>query len=326
MDSSGLDTPMYSIAAVTRQTGVPAVTLRAWERRYGFPSPSRARGGRRLYTERDIWTVRELRTQTGQGVPISRAIALLRDAAQPTRDPEGDDRLSSDGRRDGQAPPLVSFERQLLEALLDLAPARADAVLSEALSQLSIEDVCLRLMQPTLNEIGRLWHLGQATVAQEHFASGVVRARLGSLLHHALAYAQQPEILAACPPDEWHELGLLMVCLFLARRGHSVRYLGANLPAEDLADAVRQVAPRLVVLSAQTDATAERLIDVMLSLRRLPPPWPALAYGGSAFNARYELRRRARGTFLGADASTAVATIQALLQRSSNGRPVTPHK
>src|SRR6187455_875264 len=80
----GADTPLYSVAAVARHTGVPAVTLRAWERRYGFPCPRRASGGRRLYTQRDIWTLRALRTQTGQGVPISRAIALLRDGGWPS--------------------------------------------------------------------------------------------------------------------------------------------------------------------------------------------------------------------------------------------------
>ena len=84
MDAGGPDTPLYSVAAVARQTGVPAVTLRAWERRYGFPRPSRASGGRRLYTQRDIWTVRALRMQTVQGVPISRAIALLGDGEPPS--------------------------------------------------------------------------------------------------------------------------------------------------------------------------------------------------------------------------------------------------
>ncbi len=121
MDSPGPDTPLYSVAAIARHTGVPAVTLRAWERRYGFPRPSRASGGRRLYTQRDIWTVRGLRGQTDQGVPISRAIALVRDAAAsrvPATEPLGD------------RSPLTTLADQLLEALLDLAARRAERVLS----------------------------------------------------------------------------------------------------------------------------------------------------------------------------------------------------
>ena len=179
MDCAGPDTPLYSVAAVARHTGVPAVTLRAWERRYGFPRPSRASGGRRLYTQRDIWTVRALRSQTDQGVPISRAIALLGDGELATR--------ASRASQSARDSPLATLGDQLLEALLDLAAGRAEQVLSEALSLLSVEDVCLGLIQPALNEIGRRWHSGEASVAQEHFATGLVRARLSSLLQHALA-------------------------------------------------------------------------------------------------------------------------------------------
>src|SRR5215218_3983546 len=111
MDAPGADTPLYSVAAVARYTGVPAVTLRAWERRYGFPCPRRASGGRRLYTQRDIWTVRALRTQTGQGVPISRAIAVLLDGGWP---PAAPDEMPS---IDDQSP-LGALASQLLQALL----------------------------------------------------------------------------------------------------------------------------------------------------------------------------------------------------------------
>ena len=178
MDAPGADTPLYSVAAVARHTGVPAVTLRAWERRYGFPSPRRASGGRRLYTQRDIWTVRALRTPTDQGVPISRAIALLRDGGWPPA-PQREQPIGADHRSRHSA-------TQLLQALLDLAAGRAEQVLSEAFSLLSVEDVCLGLIQPALNEIGRRWHIGEASVAQEHFATGLIRARLSSLLEHTL--------------------------------------------------------------------------------------------------------------------------------------------
>src|SRR5215204_3795788 len=185
MLSPGPDTPLYSVGAFARRTGVAAVTLRAWERRYGFPRPSRARGGRRLYTERDIWTVRALRAHTEQGVPISRAIALLGDAAASSSSPHAD----------SEGAPLETWRKDLLEALLSLAAARANAILSEAFSRLTVEDVCLGLVQPTLNEIGRRWQLGQASVAEEHFATALLRAPLTSMLQHASADTDDPTIL-----------------------------------------------------------------------------------------------------------------------------------
>ncbi len=315
MDAPGADTPLYSVAAVARHTGVPAVTLRAWERRYGFPSPRRASGGRRLYTQRDIWTVRALRTQTDQGVPISRAISVLRDGGWPPAGPQ--DAPSTDGQA-----PLKALGAQLLQALLDLATGRAEQVLSEAFSLLSVEDVCLEMIQPALNEIGRRWHTGEASVAQEHFATALIRARLSSLLEHTLVGMDRPDIVAACPPGEWHELGLLMICLFLARRGSTVSYLGANLPAEELARLVKQRTPQLVLLSAQTDATAEALGETLRAVRRLPRPRPELAYGGWIFNARPELRDRTPGVYVGADARAATATVAQLL---SGHQPTARH-
>jgi MerR family transcriptional regulator, light-induced transcriptional regulator len=309
MDAPGADTPLYSVAAVARHTGVPAVTLRAWERRYGFPRPRRASGGRRLYTQRDIWTVRALRTQTGLGVPISRAIAVLRDGGWP---PAAADEVPSG---DGQAP-LSALRSELQQALLDLAAGRAENVLSEAFSLLPVEDVCLGVIQPALNEIGRRWQRGEASVAQEHFATALIRARLSSLLEHTLVQMDRPEIVAACPPGEWHELGLLMICLFLARRGYRVGYLGANLPAEEFARVVQLGRPRLVLLSAQTEETADELRDVLRRLRRLPTPRPELAYGGWVFDARPELRARTSGVYLGGDARAAATTVEQLLGAS----------
>ena len=77
--------------------------------------------------------------------------------------------------------------------------------------------------------------------------------------------------------------------------------------------------PDSVLLSAQTEETAEALGDVLRRLRRLPPPRPELAYGGWIFNARPELRARTAGVYLGADARAAAATVEQLLG-ASRGR------
>ena len=273
------------------------------------PVPAAPAAGRRLYSQRDIWTLRALRAQTNEGAPISRAIAVLRDGRGT---PAAAEEMPSLG---GEAP-LGALGEQLLQALLEMAAGRAETVLSEVFSLLSVEDLCLGVIQPTLNEIGRRWHAGEASVAQEHFATALIRARLSSLLEHALVGMDRPEIVAACPPGEWHELGLLTVCLFLARRGYRVAYLGANLPSEEFARVVQRHRPRLVLVSAQTEDTAEALGGVLRRLRRLPPPRPALTYGGWVFNARPELRARTPGVYLGLDARAAAATVEHVLGAS----------
>src|ERR1700694_245198 len=78
MPSEDVDAPLYNTAAVVQRTGVPATTFRAWERRYAYPKPRRNEGGRRVYSEHDIQAIRGLPEQTPRGVPISRAVELLR--------------------------------------------------------------------------------------------------------------------------------------------------------------------------------------------------------------------------------------------------------
>ena len=50
--------PRYRINAVAEMTGVPAPTLRAWERRYGIPRPGRSESSYRLYSDADVAEVR----------------------------------------------------------------------------------------------------------------------------------------------------------------------------------------------------------------------------------------------------------------------------
>jgi DNA-binding transcriptional MerR regulator len=73
--------PIYNIGAVTRLTGIPITSLRAWERRYGFPHPSgRTPGGHRLYSEKDVTLLRRQGwpvTYLGQDVPFAELASSL---------------------------------------------------------------------------------------------------------------------------------------------------------------------------------------------------------------------------------------------------------
>ena len=72
------DYPLYNTKAVVQQTGIPAPTLRAWERRYTFLLPGRADNSYRRYSERDIVVIRWLKDRVDSGMSISQAIALFR--------------------------------------------------------------------------------------------------------------------------------------------------------------------------------------------------------------------------------------------------------
>lgn len=180
-----------------------------------------------------------------------------------------------------------------------------------------MEHVCLEMIQPTLRAIGLGWQAGTVDIAQEHFASGYIRQQLATLFEVSNANAQGRVVVAACAPDDWHELGILMVTLFLARRGWRVLYLGASLPLDGLQQRLALLRPTAVVFSASTERAATALATITRRLTELPPPRPLLGFGGSVFDLNPPLRDAVPGLYLGPDAATAVAQLDQALAAES---------
>jgi methanogenic corrinoid protein MtbC1 len=149
---------------------------------------------------------------------------------------------------EGDETPLVAALADRLQRSLDeFDAAGAQATLDRLFAAVSVEFALTEVLIPYLHDLGERWAAGDVTVAQEHFASNLVRARL-------LALAQDwgaggaPTVVAACLPGEDHDLGLVMLGLLLARRGWQVTFLGADTPLDSLEDAVRALRPSLVIL------------------------------------------------------------------------------
>jgi methanogenic corrinoid protein MtbC1 len=308
---------VYNTRAVVQRTGVPADTIRAWERRYGVPQPQRTPGNQRLYSERDIAIVTWLRDQTREGLTISQAVSLLRSetaesAATGSAAIPDHDQLQMYG-------PYSRYVTALVDALVRFEGLAADRIVEEAVAVIPVEDVCLHILSPALIEIGEQWKQGRIGVATEHYASRFVLRKLSALFN-----ASQPErglgpVLAACVEEEQHEIGLLLTSLFLARGGYRVVYLGADVPVPDLVQAVSDVRPRIVMLSV---STAERLPMLVASITAVADASPlyegldrplSIGYGGRVFIEHPEYRQGIPAEYLGSSARETVATVDRMM-------------
>lgn len=305
------DRPHYNTAAVEQRTGLRPATFRAWERRYGFPKPRRLPGNQRLYSDQEIAAIRWLQRRTTEGLSIRHAIGLLQERLREA--PSAPPASSAEAGR-----PASALAGSLIRALLAFDSATSETVLREALALYRVEDVCLHVIGPTLVEIGERWHRGEIGVAIEHFASSFVRRKLFALFDVYETGRGRGMVFAGCAPDEWHEVGLLMVAVFLVRQGVRLRYLGPNLAADGLAETLRHHRPDLLVVSATSEESAERVGELAAVLRTLPEPRPLLAYGGHGFDDERR-RQTLDGTYLGPDAGTAVRVVERLLGDSTNG-------
>jgi MerR family transcriptional regulator, light-induced transcriptional regulator len=296
--------PVFNTKAVARETGVPADTFRAWERRYGMPRPRRTPGGHRLYSERDIAIIRWLRDRTDEGVNISHAVLLLTNTldAPAIAMPIGNNAARVIGQ-------LID---EIVQALMNFDSTQADQILSEAFSIYPFEQVLLDLVQPAMIDIGERWHRGEINVAVEHFATQFVRRKLAGLLTIFEGNAHRSTVVVGCAPGELHDLGALLSALFLVRRGWHVIYLGPQVPLFDLLEIVHTLKPNMVCLSASTMETALELIPVARGLTEAYPQ-VHFGYGGRIFNVNPELRHSMPGIFLGHDARELVDTAGQLL-------------
>jgi MerR family transcriptional regulator, light-induced transcriptional regulator len=303
--------PIFNTKAVARETGVPADTFRAWERRYGIPHPQRTPGGHRLYSERDMAIIRWLRERTEEGMNISHAVMLLTNTLDMPPAPPIDREA---------ARPIERIAEDVVLALTHFDLQRAELLIGEAFAIYPFEQVLLGLIQPAMVEIGERWHRGEINVAAEHFATQFVRRKLAGLLNIFENSAQRATIVVGCGPGELHDLGILLIALFLVRRGWHVVYLGPQLPLADLIETIGVVKPGLVCLSASTAETAVELVTVARGMLQAFPQ-VHFGYGGRVFNSNPELRRAMPGTFLGHNAREVVETIETLLRRHSTFIP-----
>lgn len=304
------DHPIYSIGLVARMTGIPIATLRAWERRYGFPRSSRTSGRHRLYSEKEIMHLRWIKARLDEGMRIGEAIRTWQHLEQQGRLVEAVLPSTAVAQPEERAPALVRFRERLTSALLNHNIETADLVLGEALALYPLEDIVLGVVGPTLVNIGQAWLDGRITVATEHLASHYLRHRLLMwMLTGPIPYAVPPIVLA-CAPGELHEGSLLMMGVLLRRQRWPVAYLGQSTPLSDLAAFIQDTQPIAVVLAAMTEESARALAEWPQWLpAALRSGRPIIAYGGRVFTERPEWRQKVPGMFLGSTLQEGLETL-----------------
>lgn len=304
--------PIYNIKAVVEATGLPAATLRAWERRYGALTPGRTESGYRLYSANDIATLHWLRQRVGEGMSISQALALL------SRSHGGGQPQALVDRQPDAWQGLSGGLEALLKALLQYDEGQADRVLQEAFAVYGLEPVTEHLIAPAMVQLGDLWHRGQASTAAEHFASNFLRRKLDAIINAAPRPATGGMIVLGCAPNDWHELGLQLIHLLLRRRGLNSLYLGQNVPAAQFIEEMARLRPVMVIIAAALAETVPGLAALGQAIESTPPPRPIFAYGGQIFNVRPELREGVPGIFLGESARAAADYVSALMAETAS--------
>jgi MerR family transcriptional regulator, light-induced transcriptional regulator len=292
------------IGELARRTGASPEVLRAWERRYGLLRPARSHGGFRLYTAADEARIRRMRDYLDRGVAAAEAARLALDA-----EASGPGLGTSEPIVAAPAPPLQAAARELAGALDSFQEEQAHAVLDGLLAAYRVETIVRDLLIPYLHELGERWARGDVSVAQEHFASNLLRGRLLGLAR-GWGQGHGPGAVLACLPGEQHDLGLIAFGITLHRRGWRIVYLGPDTPIATIRHATGSIAPRLVVLAGTTPELFAAHADAIADLARQA----RVALGGAGATA--ELAARTGTRLLDTDPVSAAEAVDRPARRA----------
>jgi MerR family transcriptional regulator, light-induced transcriptional regulator len=247
------DDGVLRIGELSKRSGVSPDLLRAWERRYGLLRPTRSSGGLRLYSQADLDRVRVMREHLDAGLAAAQAAAAAMRPGSPEPAPAA---LSP-----------AAMRRDLAAALDEFDEPRAQAILDHVLAAVTVDTLLGEVILPYLREIGARWERGEASIAQEHFASSVLRGRMLGIARD-WGRGIGPVAVLACLPGEQHDLGLIAFGLALRSRGWRIIYLGTDTPIETVKEVSRRVQPALVVLAAVAGARVESDSEPLRELAR----------------------------------------------------------
>ena len=225
--------PLLTISEAARRSGVPAITIRAWEQRYGIPRPARTPAGYRLYSASDLRDIAALKTYNGYGVAIRQAAFLV--ARRRT--------LAGNA-----ASRVTQWRRRLETACIQFDDTAAGEVVAQAGTKLTTSELLREVVFPVVATMGEGRDSGVISISQEHFASELAR-QLVARRESIDGAAGGGIVLTGCAPEEHHELGLLSVVCQLREAGHRVVHLGSNVPVDAYLSTIDVLAPRIAIVA-----------------------------------------------------------------------------
>jgi len=295
---------LLPIRTVSSLTGVNAVTLRAWERRYNLITPLRTPKGHRLYTHKDVERINQVVDLLNQGISVSHVKPLLDQVPGEVLAPA----------TGGEGDTWKSHQEKMLKAIEKFDEPALDGIYNDALSLYPVDIVNQRLTTPLLRLLGERWKKREMGIAEEHFFSVYLRNKLGTRIHHMNQRSNAPLLLLACLPGELHEIGLLFFALAAVNAGYRVLILGANTPLQQI-PGVLDIKPCVGVILSGSTKPARGVIDSDLPglMARLAIPVFA---GGETAVSHQESLEQAGVICLGENIATALQLVNKRLKQN----------
>jgi len=210
---------------------------------------------------------------------------------------------------------LYPESSKYLEYLLDHDKVSASRfILGLVEKGTNIRDIYIHIFEPVQKELGRLWHKGEISVAQEHYSTAVTQLIMSQLYGYLFKSDDGSNaFVGACSSGELHEMGLRMISDLLELDGWDTHYLGANMPVEGIVDTLINCEARILGLSATMTFNLngiKKIIEAVRSSRDCRDV--KIIVGGYAFKDDKMLWKKIGGDLFAEDSEDAVSAINGL--------------
>lgn len=271
-----------TIRVVSSCTGLAMETLRAWERRYGFPKPERRPGSnRRLYSQADIERLLAIQRALAGGYRIGDVVSKsMGELGRLPLDRVNQDEPAVAVRPSSAAHFTQADCDQLIQILARDDLAELEAKLRFSAGSLGPRRFIVELAHPFAVAVGQAWADGRLSVRHEHLATECLITQLRQLLASYQDISGQPLVLLATLPGEHHTLSLQMVALFLVVVGAKPRMLGGNTPVRDMVDAAKALGADAVGITVTTTCDRTTAKKSVARLRKALPSTVQIWLGG----------------------------------------------
>ncbi|MFW3164311.1 MerR family transcriptional regulator [Pseudomonas syringae pv. syringae] len=239
------------IREVARQTGVNAVTLRAWERRYGLIVPHRTAKGHRLYSDEHVQRVMKILTWLNRGVSVSQVKGLIDDNRQDALPPTND---------------WDALRQTLLVAIGELAERRVDDVFNQAMSLYPPRTLCEQLLLPLLAELERRWQGKFGAQLERTFFYSWLRSKFGARIYHNNRQLNGSPLLLVNQSDLPLEPHLWLAAWLVSSADCPVEVFDWPLPVGELALAAEYLKPRGILLYSSKSLNVTHLPRLLANI------------------------------------------------------------
>ncbi len=272
----------YLISTVSKRSGVKSDLVRAWERRYQAVNPTRTEGGHRVYSDLDIARLKLLNEATNHGHSISQIAQLPLDELKKLLSVEDiKPTVSAPAPANGARKFIAEdYVQKCYQAVLAFDALKLESHFENAIVELGTETFIENLLTPLLAQIGDKWRTGELRPVHEHMASAIIRSLTYILRSNTPSKENAPRMIVSTPIGQLHELGALLAAIIAEFKGWQVTYLGANLPAEEIAAAVKFTNATAVTISISFSTDDHTVPKEIRRLRKLIGPQVALIAGG----------------------------------------------